>query len=917
MKIRSIWFLLLLLMMATAGPLHSQTDEWYVIDEWSGLNLYRPETKLQKGGLLKAENVQFRRPGEITAMEGIRLAAKGMGPNRVQGIGQIIIRGTPDSSWLISAAGTYGWVTDGGPDDSVFEEMKAAANPGSFWDFGDDDTLITGWWGPDTHRADSHGPGGSTRDGPATHWRKGWEVWRDTERDTISVIADNSTFYIEGEWDEIYDKQTLVDSIAPLWLDDSTRIQHVKLDYQGRPSLLILQAGVEPVLYTGPAPGAASYFGVADTGTIRDWGWDTALQVGWVIDNSKVGVYDDYELGPEGGGYWLHLPRIGNINDVLGFDESERDSSWWGTTLPIDSNRTVITGINRQFRIYFRYGNDTTDIACNGCDTPGTVAIGGLEHFVRSQYKAPYQILSVPYEHVVHSRDDLPPARFNQGGRHIKVPIGTFEEREFSNVPHIIDISYVTQDSTLFKSTVDTLISVTRRWVCEDAGPNIDILGRTFGRNEKCRWVETEDTSIVVHPPSVIRRNQVSYLAIRSLNTQTATDPDSQVIWTTGFNPGEAAGISNWTETLWDIRRLGVPYASDGIVYGNRLYLAGDPVEPNLMFYSRPYSYGDFPQHNVQRIGDNADVFTGFALIYNWLVVFQRQHTWLMKGDPNFGGVWELALPDEGCIAPRSITMVGNKVVYLSEKGWRIFDGNNAQDFAIRVKPAVQNFTRVEYSINQLEKGRSASVYDPTRDMVWLSSPFGAAVKNNGAFLYNLVTGDISHTDGFFGDSWALLDWHDTIRVAMADTGRIWVYGSTDSLKVTGVHGDSLVTTISTGWIELAQQGENEYVRECVIASKLSTTQISSVDSNMYVINFYKDFEEGIFKADTSYISGIIAAKHNQIELRSNIPLNQLIENIKVEIISHGFNIFEPHYAALRFSRNSRVQPDASDAERP
>jgi len=392
---------------------------------------------------------------------------------------------------------------------------------------------------------------------------------------------------------------------------------------------------------------------------------------------------------------------------------------------------------------------------------------------------------------------------------------------------------------------------------------------------------------------------------------------DSLEFWIQGLlaNPTYAT----FTTSAWRLWRASIPFAAYGTMYERRLYLAGDPQAPNLVFFSDIVGgismIGAFPQDNVFQLEANGDVITGFAKLYDWLVIFQRRHTWLLKGGILEGGRLELALSDEGCIAPNSITTIGNRVLYLSERGWRIFDGNSADDFAIGIKPAVQSVPRTQYRVNQRARDKAAAAFDPTTGNVWMSMAFDSSETNNGSFIYNFVDQSLTYTDEVYGRHIYTFSFLDTLRLLFddPDTGSAFLYGYQPiTSEIIGVDQDTMTAQWSTGWLDFGNPVSEKVVTEGMIHALVSApiADTSSAFRKLYV-KFYKDFDTTAFYVDTTNVFGKIIGTSYEFNLDLRLEVYQALKWIRVEFVGAGLHDMDIERLALRYRTGSDIIRDA------
>jgi len=842
-------------------------DRLFELKEFSGLNLYSEKTKLAPGQALLALNVQFSKPGTISVLEGLTQLNEVMPDNKpLRGLGSITDF-VNDSDRIITACSTFFFNTHGNSLSSWVRGSASVDTAARWWT-----TAASNVW------QDSIGRGRA-----AEMWRAGWKVSANLspapgfEQLTIDYISDNNTFYTTTVPDSIGNHLSLDNQIWPVVHSESLPVRFVNVDVRGTPMVVALQAGMEPLLYDGNSLSTMRYLNVADSGIVqRAVRPDSNSGRMYISDPSKIGIWGDTgstSIGPSGAGYWIAFP----------YNYGETDSSHWGRVFPVDSNRTVTVDTFSYMYIYFTPGKYKADVP----DGPGGYAgraFGIDTTWQDSIAGSNYLLVSAPFIRDVITKAQSPSARIVDAGRFITLPTGTIAHRAYEYMPHVF----------YFEDFSDTT--------------SVFFPGGFDGGG---RW-ETYITQV---------RGSGGF-PIRTAYTDSAAGDhgDSTVIWTSGYTDSLAL---DFTTSAWSLSQFAIPYATDGRYYGDRLYLAGDKFDPNFIVYSEPFRIGAFPANNAFSVGGNGDQFMRFAQIYDWLVIFQREHTWLLKGgSPSDGGVLELALPDEGCIALNSVVEIENRVIYLSSKGWRIFDGNTAKDFALPIRPAVQAQPRVIFSVTQDKKSESAAAYDPTTGNIWMSMPFFGSSSNNGSFLSNFVDGSLSASNEVYGGNILSTTFRDTLRLFFThpSAGKIYVYGYTDSLDVKGIDGTSMQSIWSTGWMDMGSARRQKKLGDGLVAVALSSPNSAIDSTRRFYVRMYKDFDTTAFYVDTTNVVGILGGKHYEVQtsIRLEPPADSAtVQWWRVEFEGRGLTLMDVQVLSQMYGLGDDVIRDRTVLLRP
>lgn len=212
----------------------------------------------------------------------------------------------------------------------------------------------------------------------------------------------------------------------------------------------------------------------------------------------------------------------------------------------------------------------------------------------------------------------------------------------------------------------------------------------------------------------------------------------------------EGAGSQTWTDDgAYDESTVFTPTTSDTTkgpkgeiitVYKDTLFIAGDPDEPSLLYYSaggdkiNSFSINDGGGFiYIQR--DDGDEITGMKVFQDSLVVFKRRSihkfTFSTSGLPQV----EVVNQSVGAVSFRSIQAVENDVFFLSERGVFVL-GNEpnylnvirTNELSARIRPKM-NLVNQEYAQN------SAAIYHD--NLYILSVPTGSSATNNKTYIYD------------------------------------------------------------------------------------------------------------------------------------------------------------------------------------
>jgi hypothetical protein len=136
------------------------------------------------------------------------------------------------------------------------------------------------------------------------------------------------------------------------------------------------------------------------------------------------------------------------------------------------------------------------------------------------------------------------------------------------------------------------------------------------------------------------------------------------------------------------------------MVYWERLYLYGDPVEKDVIYASDVQNFEYFPLSNTLRFeNDRKEGITTIARFRDQLVVFTDSTIQVLQG--KIPSQWSRGMVNSaiGCIAAKSVQSIDNSLLFLSKDGvFRLksttFTENNMN--VDRLDFAVENITKVQ-----------------------------------------------------------------------------------------------------------------------------------------------------------------------------------------------------------------------------
>lgn len=200
------------------------------------------------------------------------------------------------------------------------------------------------------------------------------------------------------------------------------------------------------------------------------------------------------------------------------------------------------------------------------------------------------------------------------------------------------------------------------------------------------------------------------------------TSFQNTMFMTNGTDPvQEWSGTGNCTDSQCnsDISLSKAKYLSE---YDNRLFLANVTVSsadyPSRLYYSELFDKDVWDANQYITAGFNdGDVITGVVNLGGYLYVFKTKSIYKVKntGDSAIPYTVEKTNATDGCISPDSLQIISNGlVIFLSQQGIAVFDGNTTEIISYKIKPTIDDLA----GTNLIES--SSCVYK-TLNQYWLS----------------------------------------------------------------------------------------------------------------------------------------------------------------------------------------------------
>lgn len=193
--------------------------------------------------------------------------------------------------------------------------------------------------------------------------------------------------------------------------------------------------------------------------------------------------------------------------------------------------------------------------------------------------------------------------------------------------------------------------------------------------------------------------------------------------------------------------------------FNNYLFLANVTVSgtthKSRLYYSNLKDTGTWTATDFIEIAkDDGEEITGIRVLGDRLVLFKERSIYVLffTGDADVPFI----LPgggktnsDVGCIAPFSIQLVDNGIVFLSSDGLYFFDGFNSFKISDKITTTIQG-------LNQTRLNQARSLNYHKKNMYMIAVPNGSATENDTVIVWNSFLRVFSKYDGVDASSMAI-----------------------------------------------------------------------------------------------------------------------------------------------------------------
>lgn len=159
------------------------------------------------------------------------------------------------------------------------------------------------------------------------------------------------------------------------------------------------------------------------------------------------------------------------------------------------------------------------------------------------------------------------------------------------------------------------------------------------------------------------RTNGTLTFSVALANASASGAANNMVVYYSKTITGNYSKISNCT--------IGSYYGGNlqGQESGNRLFLSGNPSEPNKIYWSDVNNLLYFPEYSFNSVGQPYEKITAFGKAFDTMIVFKEKSTWRVtyeyNGEVAYFPVSEVS-NSIGCDMPDSVQLINNDLVWCN-----------------------------------------------------------------------------------------------------------------------------------------------------------------------------------------------------------------------------------------------------------
>lgn len=201
---------------------------------------------------------------------------------------------------------------------------------------------------------------------------------------------------------------------------------------------------------------------------------------------------------------------------------------------------------------------------------------------------------------------------------------------------------------------------------------------------------------------------------------------------------------------------------------GQRLFAAGDPQNPNSIYFSEVESPNNFPALNViNAISDDNDVLTGLAEFHQAMVAFKKNHVYAWFGwDPELDVRFDKLNVHTGTVSFRTIKRVYNYLYYMGQDGVYALTGLEPE--------YISSINLTDKTIKRRFKGLFATEKACAEFFAgkYMLSVCNEGAVNNLVLVYDFVAQAWAVWTGWRAS--ALLHYEGALYLGSGDTGQVY-----------------------------------------------------------------------------------------------------------------------------------------------
>jgi hypothetical protein len=196
-------------------------------------------------------------------------------------------------------------------------------------------------------------------------------------------------------------------------------------------------------------------------------------------------------------------------------------------------------------------------------------------------------------------------------------------------------------------------------------------------------------------------------------------------------NGNTTDGLMSWDGTTF-AKVAGAQNGKYLLFYKNRMYLAGDPANPNRLYMSDLGDPTSWPALNFIDYDDGVGGLTGLAQLGDSINIFKEIGVFILKGSGPSDYVTITTYSGErGTVSHWTIVRVPNGLIFLARDGVWLFNGHTYTLLSDKIYGSVQKWNQ------QFLSNAVAIEYE---NKYWLSVPEGVGQPtNNYTYLYNYL----------------------------------------------------------------------------------------------------------------------------------------------------------------------------------